>query len=80
MRESLKEIRLARSRRFNELTNRILKYEGIYPKIIIRELEKYKRLFTALLGDDELRDLASDNLRWLTIIELYVEVRNTEQA
>lgn len=80
MRESLKEIRLARSRRFNELTNRILKYEGIYPKIIIRELEKYKRLFTALLGDDELRELASDNLRWLTIIELYVEVRNTEQA
>ena len=80
MRESLKEIRLARSRRFNELTNRILKYEGIYPKIIIRELEKYKRLFTALLGDDELCELASDNLRWLTIIELYVEVRNTEQA
>lgn len=80
MRESLKEIRLARSRRFNELTNRILKYEGVYPRIIIRELEKYKRLFTALLGDDELRELASDNLRWLTIIELYVEVRNTEQA
>ena len=80
MRESLKEIRLARSRRFNELTNRILKYEGMYPKIIIRELEKYKRLFTALLGDDELCELASDNLRWLTIIELYVEVRNTEQA
>ena len=58
MRESLKEIRLARSRRFNELTNRILKYEGVYPKIIIRELEKYKRLFTALLGDDELLELA----------------------
>ena len=80
MSKSLKESRLARSRRFNEFTNRILKYEGAYPKIIIRELENYRRLFTALLGDDELHEVTSRDLRWLTIIELHVEVRNAESA
>ncbi len=80
MGESLKESRQARSRKFNEFTNRILKYEGVYPKIITRELANYRRLFTALLGDDELYELAKNDLRWLTIIELYIEVRNTEQA
>lgn len=78
--QSLKEIRLARSHRFNEFTKQILEYEGEYPKTINRELKKYRRLFSAILYDDELHDLAESDLRWLTLIESYVEFRNTEQA
>ena len=76
----LKEIRLARSRKFNEFTKQILEYEGVYPKTLRRELKKYRRLFSAILYDDELHELAESDLRWLTLIESYVEFRNTEQA
>lgn len=76
---SLKEIRLARSRKFNEFTKQILEYEGAYPKTIVRELEKYRRLFIAASNDDDLRELVENDLRWLMLIESYVKFRNTEK-
>lgn len=80
MSKALKECRLARSYRFNEFTKRILEFEGEYPKTLIRELKKYRRLFVAILYDDELHELAESDLRWLSLIESYVEFRNAEQT
>ena len=75
MNESIKRLRLARSREFNEFCDLILAHEGIYPKSVSRELAKYRRLFTATPGDPELRELAAGDLRRLAAIEIYVKHR-----
>ncbi len=78
MKESLKQLRLERSRKFNTFCDRILAHEGRFSKPIIREVANYRRLFTAILNDDDLREQVADDLRRLTVIEIYIKVRNAE--
>ena len=80
MRKSLKQLRLERSKEFNEFCDNILAHEGKFSKPIIRKLENYRRLFTAILNDDDYREMATDDLERLTVIEIYVTEMNKKRA
>ena len=80
MNESIKQLRLAQSREFNTFCDKILAHEGSYSKPVIQELRRYQRVFTAILGYDEFRELASDDLQRLLVIEFYIQERNAAQA
>ncbi len=80
MNESLKQLRLERSSKFNEFCEKILAHQGTYPKSVGRQLANYRWLFTAILNDRELRELAADDLRRLTEIEQHIKERNAAQA
>ena len=80
MRKSLKQLRLERSKEFNKFCDNILAHEGKFSKPIIRKLENYRRLFTAILNDDDYREMAADDLGRLTVIEIYVTEMNKKRA
>ena len=76
MRQSLKQLRLARSKKFHAFCDNILAHEGKFSKPIIRKIENYRRLFTAVLNDDDYREMAAADLKRLTVIEIYVAEMN----
>ena len=80
MRKSLKQLRLARSKEFNRFCDNILAHEGRFSKPIIRKIENYRRLFTAILNDDDYRELAAGDLGRLTVIETYIAEMNKKHA
>ena len=76
MNESIKQLRHAQSREFNAFCDKILVHDGNYSKPVIRRLQYYRTLFTAILDNDEFRELAGDCLQRLEEIEFYIENRN----
>lgn len=79
MNESIKRLRYVQSREFNTFCDKILAYNGSYPKSVIRKLQSYRKLFTAIVENAEFRDIASDSLRRLEEVECYIEQRNLKQ-
>lgn len=79
MNESIKQLRYAQSREFNTFCDKILAHNRSYPKSVIRKLQYYRQLFTAILENDKFRDMASDNLRRLQEIECYIEQQNLKR-
>ena len=65
MKESIKQLRLDQTREFNIFCDKILTHDGSYSKPVIRQLQYYQQLFTAISGNDEFHELASENLQRL---------------
>ena len=80
MKESIKQLRLDQTREFNKFCDKILTHDGSYSKPVIRQLQYYRKLFTAISGNDEFRELASENLKRLVVIQLYIDTQNEEQS
>ena len=80
MKESIKQLRLTQSLEFNTFCDKILAHEGRYSKPVIRKLDCYRQLFTAISGNDEFRELARQNLERLLIVELFIAKRNMAQS
>lgn len=80
MKESIKQLRLDQTREFNKFCDKILTHDGSYSKPVIRQLQYYRKLFTAISGNDEFRELASENLHRLVVIQLHIDTKNEEQC
>ena len=80
MKESIRQLRFNQSREFNTFCDKILAHDGSYSKPVSQQLNYYRQLFTAVLGNDEFREMASNNLQRLTAIELFMKQRNAAQS
>lgn len=80
MMKYIKQLRQKQAREFNAFCDRIFTTDNVYPKSVKRRLKYYRQLFTALQGNDEFREMAKDNLRRLTVIEIFVDERNGETS
>ena len=76
MNESIRQLRLKQSRDFNTFCDKILAHDGMYSKPVSRQLNYYRQIFTAILRNDEFREMASNNLQRLIAIELLIKQRN----
>ena len=80
MKESIRQLRLKQSREFNTFCDKILAHDGSYSKPVSRQLTYYRQLFTAILGNEEFREMASNNLQRLLVVELLIKQRNAAQS
>jgi hypothetical protein len=80
MKESIRQLRLKQSREFNTFCDKILAHDGSYSKPVSRQLTDYQQLFTAILGNEEFREMASNNLQRLLVVELLIKQRNAAQS
>ena len=80
MKESIKRLLIDQTREFNLFCDTILTHDGSYSKPVMRQLQYYQQLFTAISGNDEFQELANENLQRLLMIQLYIDTKNEGQS